>query len=74
MKGRPIKSGELTTGTAELITDEVVDELVVHGPAEACRERVAEYHATGLDTPVIMIVPAPGVDETAAVRQLAPPA
>jgi len=50
----------------------VVDELVVHGPAEACRERVAEYHATGLDTPVIMIVPAPGVDETAAVRQLAP--
>ena len=57
----------------ELIPDEVVDELVVHGPAEACRERVAEYHATGLDTPVIMIVPAPGVDEAAAVRQLAPP-
>src|SRR5439155_17538311 len=54
----------------ELIPDEVVDELVVHGPAQACRERVAEYHATGLDTPVIMIVPAPGVDETAAVRQL----
>jgi probable F420-dependent oxidoreductase len=58
----------------KLIPDEVVDELVVHGPAEACRERVAEYHATGLDTPVIMIVPAPGVDEAAAVRQLAPPA
>jgi hypothetical protein len=58
----------------ELIPDEVVDELVVHGPAEACRERVAEYHATGLDTPVIMIVPAPGVDEVAVVRQLAPPA
>jgi hypothetical protein len=35
---------------------------------------VAEYHATGLDTPVIMIVPAPGVDETAAVGKLAPPA
>ena len=58
----------------ELIPNEVVDELVVHGSAKACRERVAEYHATGLDTPVIMIVPAPGVDEAAAVRQLAPPA
>jgi probable F420-dependent oxidoreductase len=58
----------------ELIPDELVDELVVHGPAAACRERVAEYHATGLDTPVIMIVPAPGVDEAGAVRQLAPPA
>jgi len=56
----------------ELIPDEVVDELVVHGSAGACRERVAGYHATGLDTPVIMVVPAPGVDEAAAVRQLAP--
>jgi len=56
----------------ELISDEVVDELVVHGSFGACRERVAEYHATGLDTPVIMIVPTPGVDEVEAVRELAP--
>jgi hypothetical protein len=56
----------------ELIPDEVVDDLVVHGPIGACREQVAGYHATGLDTPVIMIVAAPGVDEAAAVRQLAP--
>jgi alkanesulfonate monooxygenase SsuD/methylene tetrahydromethanopterin reductase-like flavin-dependent oxidoreductase (luciferase family) len=56
----------------ELIPDEVVDELVVHGSLDACRERVAEYHATGLDTPVIMVVPMPGVDEAAAVRGLAP--
>jgi probable F420-dependent oxidoreductase len=56
----------------ELIPDEVVDELVVHGSFDACRERVAEYHASGLDTPVIMIVPTPGVDEVAAVRGLAP--
>jgi len=50
----------------------VVDDLVVHGPPEKCRERVAEYHANGLDTPVIAIVPGPGVDEAAAVRLLAP--
>src|SRR5215510_12080724 len=56
----------------ELIPDKVVDELVVHGSLAACRERVAEYHAGGLDTPVIMVVPMPGVDEAAAVRGLAP--
>ena len=56
----------------ELIPDKVVDELVVHGDPAACRDRVAEYRASGLDTPVIMVVPAPGVDEAQAVRQLAP--
>ena len=45
------------------IGDDLVDELVVHGPPGHCRERVAEYQAAGLDTPVIAIVPAPGVDE-----------
>jgi probable F420-dependent oxidoreductase len=54
------------------IDDDLVDELVVHGSPARCRERVAEYQAAGLDTPVIAIVPAPGVDEAEAVRQLAP--
>ncbi len=59
-------------GALGTIPDKVVDELVVHGPPEACRERVAEYRASGLDTPVIMIVPTPGVDTVEAVRHLAP--
>lgn len=50
----------------------LVDELVVHGHPQRCRERIAEYREQGLDTPVIMIVPAPGVDEVEAVRALAP--
>ena len=54
------------------IDDDLVDELVVHGRPGYCRERVAEYQAAGLDTPVIAIVPAPGVDQAEAVRQLAP--
>ena len=54
------------------IDDKLVDELVVHGPPGYCRERVAEYQASGLDTPVIAIVPGPGVDEAEAIRQLAP--
>ncbi len=53
------------------IPDEVVDELVVHGSAEACRRRVAEYAANGVDTPVIGLLPT-GVDPLAAVRALAP--
>jgi probable F420-dependent oxidoreductase len=56
----------------DAIPDSVVDELVVHGPPEACRERVAEYQQAGLDTPVIMIMPAPGVDAADAARRLAP--
>jgi probable F420-dependent oxidoreductase len=54
------------------IPDSLVDDLVVHGPAQACRERVAEYQAQGLDTPVIAVTAAPGVDEADAIRKLAP--
>jgi probable F420-dependent oxidoreductase len=59
-------------GALAAIPDELVDELVVHGPLEHCRERVAEYHATGLDTPVIAITPLPGLDLGQAVSKLAP--
>jgi probable F420-dependent oxidoreductase len=54
------------------VSDRVVDDLFVHGAPEACRERVAQYQAAGLDTPIIAIVPPPGTDLTATVRQLSP--
>lgn len=57
-------------GAAALIPDHVVDELLVHGPAEQCRDAVAEYQASGIDTPVIAVMPAPGTDVAAAVRSL----
>jgi probable F420-dependent oxidoreductase len=57
-------------GALEKISDQLVDDLLVHGPAEACRERVAEYQARGLNTPVIAIVPPPGADVTDLVRRL----
>src|ERR1700722_6640711 len=40
-------------GALEVLPDEVVDDLVIHGPLEECQERVEEYRATGLDTPII---------------------
>jgi probable F420-dependent oxidoreductase len=59
-------------GALAAIPDQVVDDLFMHGAPEHCRERVAEYQAKGLDTPVIAIMPGPGVDEADAVRALAP--
>jgi probable F420-dependent oxidoreductase len=59
-------------GALAAIPDALVDELVIHGPLEHCRERVAEYHATGLDTPVIAITPVPGLDLGEAISKLAP--
>ncbi|HVB41678.1 MAG TPA: LLM class F420-dependent oxidoreductase [Streptosporangiaceae bacterium] len=61
-------------GASAAIPDEVVDDLVIHGDLATCRDRVDAYRATGLDTPVIMVIPAPGVDVIEAVRGLAPPA
>jgi probable F420-dependent oxidoreductase len=49
-------------GALEKIDDALVDDLVVHGAPEACRERVAEYQASGLNTPVIGLVAPPGTD------------
>ena len=61
-------------GASEAVPDEVVDDLVIHGDLEHCRERVHAYRTAGLDTPVIAIVPPPGTDLAGAVRGLGPPA
>ena len=59
-------------GASAAIPDQVVDDLVIYGDLETCRDRVAQYRAAGLDTPVIAIVPPPGLDVAQAVRALAP--
>jgi probable F420-dependent oxidoreductase len=58
----------------EVIPDEVVDDLIVHGSPEACRARVREYVDNGLTTPVLAVVPGGGLSPTEAVRALAPTA
>jgi probable F420-dependent oxidoreductase len=55
----------------ELIPDSVVDELIIHGPYEACREHVARYIEAGVQIPTIAIVPF-GIDLKEAVEGLAP--
>ncbi len=59
-------------GALAAIPDQVVDDLVVHGEFDACRDRVDKYRQRGLDTPVIAILPTPGVDPAQAARNLAP--
>lgn len=54
----------------EALPDAVVDELVIHGAPEACREHVERYREAGVTTPVLAILHAD--DLRSAVRQLAP--
>lgn len=56
---------------AAAVPDDVVDELIVHGAPEACREHVARYVEAGVTTPVLAVLPF-GVDQRRAVRDLAP--
>ncbi|MTD53934.1 LLM class F420-dependent oxidoreductase [Amycolatopsis pithecellobii] len=58
-------------GANAAIPDEVVDELLVHGSAEACRERLQSYVDNGLTTPVIALI-GHGEDPVSQVAALAP--
>ena len=53
------------------IPDEVVDQLIVHGSPEACREHVQRYVDNGVTTPALAILPFPGIDQRQAIRDLA---
>jgi alkanesulfonate monooxygenase SsuD/methylene tetrahydromethanopterin reductase-like flavin-dependent oxidoreductase (luciferase family) len=54
-----------------VIPDAVVDELIIHGSYEACREHVARYIEAGVAVPTLAIVPF-GIDLKEAVEGLAP--
>jgi probable F420-dependent oxidoreductase len=58
-------------GAVDAIPDSLVDELIVHGPPEACREHVQRYIDNGVDTPALAILPF-GVQTQQAIRDLAP--
>ena len=57
----------------EAIPDEVVDQLIVHGSPEQCREHLERYRENGVDTPMPILLPLPGCMPTReAIRALAP--
>ena len=53
------------------IPDRVVDDLIVHGSPDECRDHIARYVRNGVTTPVLAVLPF-GVDLRQAVRDLAP--
>jgi probable F420-dependent oxidoreductase len=57
------------------VPDEVVDDLVVHGSPEACRDRIGQYFANGVTTSSLAIMPLdPEISFWDAARTLAPTA
>lgn len=61
-------------GALDEVDDDLVDELLVHGPPEACREHIDRYHANGVTTSAISVMPFGGIDPVAAARDLSPAA
>ncbi|HLN06178.1 MAG TPA: LLM class F420-dependent oxidoreductase [Acidimicrobiales bacterium] len=59
-------------GALEAISDDVVDELVVHGSPAECREHIERFVANGVTTPVLMPLPFGDVTARETVRLLAP--
>jgi probable F420-dependent oxidoreductase len=53
------------------IPDSVVDELIVWGTPEACREHIQRYVDNGVTTPALALLPF-GIDARQAIRDLAP--
>jgi alkanesulfonate monooxygenase SsuD/methylene tetrahydromethanopterin reductase-like flavin-dependent oxidoreductase (luciferase family) len=68
---REWKGGDRKAALDE-IPDEVVDQLIVWGTPEQCREHIQRYVDNGVTTPAPAILPFPGVDVRQAVRDLAP--
>jgi alkanesulfonate monooxygenase SsuD/methylene tetrahydromethanopterin reductase-like flavin-dependent oxidoreductase (luciferase family) len=53
------------------IPDQVVDDLIVWGTPEQCREHIGRYVENGVTTPALAILPF-GLDARQAIRDLAP--
>jgi probable F420-dependent oxidoreductase len=64
------KAGDRKAATAS-IPDHLVDELIVHGSAEECRQHIGRYLANGVTTAALAILPF-GIDLKQAIRDLAP--
>lgn len=59
-------------GALEVISDDLVDELIIHGTPEACREHIGRYLEAGVTTPALSIMGFADVDPRQAIRDLAP--
>ncbi len=59
-------------GALDEIPDQVVDELIVHGTPDECRDHIDRYLSNGVTTAALAVMPFGGLDVRDAVRALAP--
>jgi probable F420-dependent oxidoreductase len=59
-------------GALAAISDQLVDELFVHGSPQSCRAQIQAYVDAGVTTPVVMLMPWGGTD-VEGLRALGPP-
>jgi probable F420-dependent oxidoreductase len=64
------KAGDRKAATAA-IPDQVVDDLIVHGSPDACRDHIQRYLDNGVTTAALAVMPF-GIDGRQAIRDLAP--
>lgn len=57
-------------GATAAVPDDLVDELVMHGPPEQCRSLVEEYVKAGVATPILALLPTPELSEGGAAALL----
>ena len=50
----------------------MVDELIIHGSYDECRDHIQRYVDNGVTTPALALLPFPGVDIDEAIEGLAP--
>ncbi len=68
------KAGDRKAALAA-IPDSIVDELIIHGPADYCRDRIRQYFDNGVTTSTLAIMPFdPALDYWQAVKSLSPSA
>jgi probable F420-dependent oxidoreductase len=59
-------------GSLDAMPDSVVDDLVVHGTPQECRDHIDQYIKNGVTTAALMIMPFGGIDPYQAIEDLAP--
>jgi len=64
------KAGDRKAATAA-IPDQVVDDLIVHGSPDECRDHIQRYIDNGVTTAALAVMPF-GIDGRQAIRDLAP--
>ena len=58
----------------ELVPDEVIDDLILWGSPEVCREKIQRYADAGVHTPALALMHPGGGDLLDTVRRLSPSA